>query len=149
MVLRNRNKRGRASMAHWLTIAAKRYILIADGSARGGQQHQFLCPCVLARLLLQDPMHQEVTSKRMPDKPQGTLGQPCGHHERAQIGKFLFHRIRILVVWVTRPAETPPIIGQRGKAWSKKGRLLSPGLTTFSPSSCAGYLSYPPAQSGL
>jgi len=38
-----------------------------------------------------------------------------------------------MVVWVTRPAETTPIIGQRGKAWSKKGHLLSPGLTTFSP----------------
>jgi hypothetical protein len=73
VVLRNRNKRGRASMAHWLTIAAKRYILIADGSARGGQQHQFLCPCVLARLLLQDPMHQEVTSKECPISHKGRL----------------------------------------------------------------------------
>src|SRR5215471_3643066 len=80
-------------------------------------------------------MHQQMTSKGVSDEPQRTLGQPCGHHNCVKIVKLLLQSIGILVVWMTRLAQSTPVIGQRGKAWGKIGHLLSPGSTTFSPPS--------------
>src|SRR5215472_6578023 len=118
-----------------LWIAAKGRVLIADGPARGCQQHQFLDPVMLVRLLLQEPMHQQMASKGVPDEPQRTLGQSGGHHYHVKIVELLLQGIGILVVGTTRLAQSTPIIGQCGKAWGKKVHLLSPGSTTFSPSS--------------
>src|SRR5215467_8361004 len=79
-------------------------------------------------------MHQQMTSKGVPDQPQRMLDQSRGHHYRIKIVKLLLQGVGILVVGTTRLAKTTPIISQRGKAWSEKGHLLSPGSTTFSPS---------------
>src|SRR5215469_17459393 len=96
-----------------LRIAAKWGVLIADGPARGGQQHQFLDPVLLVRLLSQEPIHQQMTSKGVSDQPQRTLGQSRGRYYRVKIVKLLLQSIGILVVGTTRLAQSTPIISQR------------------------------------